>query len=108
MEACAGSARSGEGAFSVSEYNAIFGEPVWDDISPTQWRVAERLATQTGFQRKENTLGGPRSHSPRGWQNKLARDENSDGPNAHTPHQVTSVRSLSDMAASRPVAERCA
>jgi hypothetical protein len=39
------------GAFSVSEYNAIFGEPVWDDISPTQWRVAERVATETGFKK---------------------------------------------------------
>jgi hypothetical protein len=51
--------------------------------------------------RKENTLD-PRSHRPRGWKNKLAREENSDGSNAHTSHQATSVWPHSDMAVSRP------
>lgn len=38
------------------------------------------------------------AHTARvGGRNKLARKENSDGPNAHTPRQATSVWSVSEM-----------
>ena len=72
----------------------------------TQVATGELAAAETSnwFQERRNTLCGPRSHSPRGWKNKLARKENSDGPNAHTPRQATSVWSVSEMAVSRQVA----
>jgi hypothetical protein len=46
----------------VSEYNVIFGGPVWDDISDALAALVERTAaeTATGF-KKEN--------SPRTWKN---------------------------------------
>ena len=44
-----------------------------------------------------------RAHTARvGRKNKLARKENSDGPNAHTPRQANSVWPLSNMEVSRP------
>jgi len=45
--------------------------------------------TATGFKKKENTLGGPRSHGQALKQTGYGR--NSDGPNAHTPHHATFV-----------------
>lgn len=50
----------------MSEYDAIFAEPVWT-TSPNALGVVERAAAelQLGF-KMENTLGGPRSHG-RAW-----------------------------------------
>jgi hypothetical protein len=68
--------------------------------SRDKWRLVNWAAaeTATGFKKGKHVVGGPRSHSPGGGEqtNKLARKEN-DGPNAHTPHQATSVWPLSDM-----------
>jgi len=57
--------------------------------------------------RKEKHVVWSASHSPRGWKNKLARKENSDCPNAHTPRQATSVLLLSKMRVYRPECRIC-
>jgi hypothetical protein len=45
------------------------------------------------------------AHTARvGGKNKLARKENTEGPNAHTPRRATSVWPVSDVTVSRPVA----
>jgi hypothetical protein len=52
----------------VSEYTAFFGDQL-GDIARRKWRLLNwALAeTATGFKKGKNTLGGRRSHSPRGW-----------------------------------------
>jgi len=97
---CVGSAWTGERAFPASECNAIFGEPVCDDISQRTRRVERAAAeTATGF-KKERRLGGPCSHSRVEKQDGYGR--NNAGPNAHTPHQATSLWGTSAIAVFLP------
>ena len=70
----------------------------------TQVATAElrRLKLQL-VSRKKNTRRVVGAHTARaGGRNKLARKENGDGPNAHTPSQATSVWPLSEMAVFLP------
>src|SRR4051812_46229442 len=79
----------GEADRHASSHTSVL---VQREIARRKWRLVNgrRLKRATGL-KKGNTLGGPRSHSPRGWKNKLARKKNSDCPKVHTPHQASSV-----------------
>lgn len=59
------------GRSPLASITRFSGDQVWDDISTSHWRLVEGASaeTATGF-KKENTLGGSRSLSPRGSKNK--------------------------------------
>jgi hypothetical protein len=95
------------GRVSVSEYNAIFGEPVWDEISQRTGGRWNGLRLKLQLVSKRKTRWVVRAHhSPRGWKNKLATEENSAGLNAYTPTQRLPFGPLSEMPVYLALSER--